>query len=230
MKADQKLALFPGAARTSPAVSPALSSWNFCLAKRVLDIIFSFALLLLTSPLWLLTAAAIKLTSRGPVFFQQVRSGQNGREFQLLKFRSMAFEAGARGPDLTQAGDQRVTRVGRRLRQWKLDELPQLWNVLRGEMTMVGPRPDLPHYLASLPASQSAVVSLRPGVTGAASLEFRSEESVLAQVPAVELKQFYMNELLPRKAALDLEYARQATFFTDLNMIWRTALAVLGRE
>ena len=206
----------------------ALSSWNFCTAKRVLDVVFSVLLLLATSPLWLAAAAAIKLTSPGPVFFRQARSGQNGKEFRLLKFRSMVWEGGVGGPGLTQAGDRRVTRVGRLLRQWKLDELPQLLNVLRGEMSLVGPRPDLPRYMATLPPSHAAVLSLRPGVTGAASLTFRDEESVLGRVPANDLQRFYTAELLPQKAGMDLEYARRASFLSDLGIIFRTAFRVLN--
>lgn len=206
----------------------ALSSWNFCTAKRVLDVVFSVLLLLATSPLWLAAAAAIKLTSPGPVFFRQARSGQSGKEFRLLKFRSMVWKGPAGGPGLTQAGDRRVTRVGRLLRQWKLDELPQLLNVLRGEMSLVGPRPDLPAYMAALPPSQSAVLSLRPGVTGAASLTFRDEESVLGRVPADDLQRFYTAELLPQKAGMDLEYARRASFLSDLGIIFRTAFRVLN--
>ena len=209
---------------------PGLSSWNFCTAKRVLDIIFSVLLLLATFPLWLLAAAAIKLTSAGPVFFRQVRSGQNGKEFRLLKFRSMVWNGAASGPGLTQAGDRRVTWVGRRLRQWKMDELPQLVNVLRGEMSLVGPRPDLVEYMRELSQEQQAILQLRPGITGVSSLKFVNEEKIFSTVPPEELISLYIRELLPRKIQLDLAYAQRASFRSDLKVLMRTLMTIFYRN
>ena len=204
-----------------------LSPWCFCRAKRALDVLCSITLILATLPLMAIVAMLIKSTSPGPALFRQRRLGKNGGRFQLLKFRTMHHGRRALGLGLTRHGDPRVTRVGRLLRKWKLDELPQLFNVLCGEMSLVGPRPDLPKYFQGLRAEQRLVLTLSPGITGAASLRFRNEEMLLAEVTPEQLESFYVNTLLPQKIELELEYARGASMFSDATMLLRTAAALL---
>jgi len=173
-------------------------------------------------------ALSVALTSAGPVLFRQVRSGQGGRPFELLKFRSMTYRQGSGAPGVTRSGDSRITPVGKFLRRFKLDELPQLVHVLRGDMSLVGPRPDLPEFLEALAPEHRALLGLKPGLTGAATLQFRHEEELLARVPPEQLFDHYVSTVLPQKAQLDLAYARRATFSSDLQVLWRTAFALSG--
>lgn len=205
----------------------ALSSWNNSRGKRTFDLVGATLLLLFTAPLFLLLAVLVKMSSPGPVFFRQDRVGKGGQDFMILKFRTMFVDAASRGPGLTANGDTRVTRVGAFLRKWKLDEVPQLTNVIRGDMSLVGPRPDLPDFIAALDADGRRILDLRPGITGAASLRFRHEEVLLATAPPGELKSFYVNEVLPQKVRLDLAYAERATFFSDLFLLVNSARAAL---
>src|SRR2546430_1364095 len=152
--------------------------------------VVAFFGLLIALPPMLVIALFVAAGSRGPILFRQRRNGRNGKPFQILKFRTMYNENA--GPALTRAGDQRITPVGRYLRCLKLDELPQLINVLRGEMSMVGPRPDLPEIWNQASATERQIVALRPGLTGAASLAFHEEERILAQAPAGRLTDFYL--------------------------------------
>jgi len=198
------------------------SAWCQSKGKRVFDAACAFLLIVLTAPLMATVAVLVWATSPGPVLFRQMRLGLQGREFILLKFRTM-YHASS-GPAVTQAGDLRVTRLGRALRAYKFDELPQLLNVLRGDMTMVGPRPDLPQYWAPADNASCAVLSLRPGITGAASLHFRNEEAVLASIPADRVASYYVSVQLPRKAAIDLEYASLASFWSDCRILFKTFL------
>ncbi len=179
-----------------------------------------------TLPLFALIAALIKLTSDGPILFRQSRVGRGGREFELLKFRTMTYTKHKRGPGLTRAGDTRVTRVGRWLRRWKLDELPQLINVLRADMSLVGPRPDLAEFWDELQPTDQHVLSLVPGITGWATLHFRNEEKLLAEIPEERVRQYYLSEILPRKVDLDLHYAAKATFAKDLLILFQTCMAI----
>ncbi len=211
-----------------PSVEPTAfrpSAWCLSRGKRLFDAICGALLLLCLLPPMLVIAIAVKLSSRGPVLFRQLRCGKGGKCFCVLKFRTMSQSVS--GPTLTRAGDARVTGLGRVLRKWKIDEFPQLFNVLRGEMSLVGPRPDVPEYFAEAPHEVQGVLSLRPGVTGWASIHFRNEEGLLAQAPAERLRDFYVSEVLPRKARLDLEYAARSTFLTDCGVLWRTVAAVL---
>ncbi len=191
------------------------------------DIVVSFFLLAAASPVFLLVAAAIRMSSPGPALFRQMRVGKQGRCFQLLKFRSMQV-ADHSGPRITCQNDRRISPVGRILRKWKLDELPQLFNVLRGDMSMVGPRPDLPEFCATLRSGQRHVLELRPGVTGAATLVYRNEERLLAGQDSNQLTYFYVNKVYPEKIRLDLEYARKASFAGDLRILARTAAAIFS--
>jgi lipopolysaccharide/colanic/teichoic acid biosynthesis glycosyltransferase len=204
------------------------SAWCNSKRKRVLDIAFASLALIATAPLMLLITVAIRATSRGPVLFRQWRSGLNGYPFQLLKFRTMRMMAAESGPGITRAGDTRITRVGQWLRKWKLDELPQLINVLLGEMSIVGPRPDLEQYWRQTSDIERQVLATKPGMTGAASLIFRNEEELLAGVPESELVEFYVRDLLPHKARLDSEYAAQASFLSDCRVLLKTVASIFS--
>jgi lipopolysaccharide/colanic/teichoic acid biosynthesis glycosyltransferase len=204
-----------------------VTPWCLSLGKRLFDLVVATLLLAGVSPLMILVAIIIKLTSPGPVLFKQQRLGQNGEPFVLLKFRSMVNGSHKAGPGLTQKGDPRVSPCGRFLRKWKLDELPQLLNVVRGDMSMVGPRPDLAEHFAELPPKERTVLRLRPGVTGMASLKFRNEEELLAGIPVHELKRAYVTHVKPVKIALDMQYAQRATLVSDLGVLIRTATAIL---
>ncbi len=191
--------------------------------KRAFDLFASALGLIILSPIFALIALLIRLTSPGPVFYRARRVGQGGREFTLYKFRSMVADADRRGPGITAAGDPRVTSIGRVLRRTKLDELPQLWNVLRGDMSLVGPRPEDPRYVALYTPEQRRVLDVRPGITSLASIEYRNEEAVLH---GPDWEQRYIHEVMPAKLAIDLRYVQRATLFTDLLIILRTLLAL----
>ena len=195
-------------------------------AKRVYDAAFSALGLVALSPLLAAIAVAIKLADRGPVFFRQQRIGRGGTPFTMWKFRTMVVDAGSSGALLTAKHDTRVTRIGRWLRRTKLDELPQLWNVLRGDMSLVGPRPEVPKYVAMYSAEQRTVLSLQPGITDLATLEFRDEETLLSRAANVE--DFYVRECMPRKIELNLRYAERASLWEDTKIILRTILPGLG--
>jgi len=176
-------------------------------------------------------ALVIKASSRGPFLFRQNRIGKNGEEFPVLKFRTMYSCTGDGSAALiTRSGDCRVTRVGRWLRKWKLDELPQFVNVLRGDMSLVGHRPDMWKYMQTLTGRDRNILDFRPGITSPASLKFRNEEQELARVPAEEMEQFYVSHLLPQKIRTDLDYAEHATLLTDCRILLQTALSVLWRH
>lgn len=191
--------------------------------KRGFDVLASAAGLLILSPLLVGVAAAISLTSPGPIFYKATRVGRGGQEFSLYKFRSMVVDADKRGPGITTSGDPRITRVGRLLRRSKLDELPQLINVLRGDMSLVGPRPEDPRYVALYNPEQREVLKVRPGITSLASVNYRHEEELLS---GQDWEQVYVQEILPLKLALDLEYARNANLWTDCVLIFRTLFAL----
>ena len=195
--------------------------------KRLIDIIGAAVGLLILAPLFVVMAVAIVLDDWGPVFYRATRVGWNGTLFQLYKFRSMRVGADRQGPGITVSGDARVTRVGRLLRRSKLDELPQLINVLRGDMSLVGPRPEDARYVALYSETQRRVLGVRPGITGAASLQFRDEEALL-QGPNWE--QTYCNEVMPAKLSAELEYLSCRSAWSDLGLIIRTIVAVLPKR
>jgi lipopolysaccharide/colanic/teichoic acid biosynthesis glycosyltransferase len=201
--------------------------WPHSYGKRGFDLVISATGVLLLLPVLSVIGLAIAINSGFPVFFRQKRIGKNGREFQLLKFRTMTDAATRTGPGLTCAGDSRITGIGRWLRKHKLDELPQLLNVVKGEMTLVGPRPDLEQFWLQASDEDRRVLELKPGVTGVASLAYCDEERLLAQVPADQLTSFYIQQVLPLKARLDREYAERATFRSDCDLLLQTVFVSL---
>jgi lipopolysaccharide/colanic/teichoic acid biosynthesis glycosyltransferase len=169
-------------------------------------------------------AILVRFASGKPILFRHRRVGKNGTQFMLLKFRTMSNSM--MGANVTRAGDPRVTLIGKILRKWKIDELPQLVNVLRGEMSLVGPRPDVVEYLETLNPAQKKILKLRPGITGAATLCYRNEEQLLSTVEPKNLKSFYCTQVLPEKVRIDLSYAQRASFAGDVAILWRTLFAV----
>jgi FlaA1/EpsC-like NDP-sugar epimerase/lipopolysaccharide/colanic/teichoic acid biosynthesis glycosyltransferase len=193
--------------------------------KRALDVSAALLGLLITSPLWVLVAVAIVAEGGPPVFFQQERMGRGRRAFRILKFRTMVRDAETRGPAVTAAGDRRVTRVGRWLRRTKLDELPQLWMVLRGDMSLVGPRPELPRYWDFYPKELQPVLEVKPGITDLAALYYRHEETLLAR--ASDREAYYREVCLPAKLAMSLAYAQRRSLADDARIILRTVFPQL---
>jgi len=197
------------------------------MAKRLFDIAFAALALLLLCPLLLAIALWVRLDSPGPVFFRQQRVGRGGRLFGIYKFRTMYTGAEAMGPQITVGEDARITRAGAWLRRSKVDELPQFLNVLRGDMSVVGPRPEVPRYVALYPAEvRETVLSVRPGITDLASIEFRDESALLARSPDPE--RTYVEQVLPAKLRHAQQYVRTHTLWLDLRIIAWTVLAVLG--
>lgn len=188
--------------------------------KWTFDVSVASVGIALTFPLWLILAAAIRLTSPGPVFYASDRIGKNGCPFTMYKFRSMHMNADRSGPGITGAADPRVTSIGRALRATKLDELPQLINVVRGDMSLVGPRPEVPEYVADYNARQRQVLEVRPGMTGLTQLVYAREEQLLR---AANVDREYREWLLPRKLELDLIYIANRTFLGDLRLLFATA-------
>lgn len=196
------------------------SAWALSRSRRTLDVVVAALVLTVFALPMAAIAIAVRLTSRGPALFNQRRVGRAGMLFTIYKFRSM-YTAPARSPGigLTYAGDHRITPLGRWLRTLKLDELPQFYNVLRGDMSLVGPRPKLPRYavLHDMP--------YRPGITGAASLIFRNEEALLGNVPAEQISCFYDRHIRPLKARIDTSYMAHASFWSDLRVLGATTLS-----
>jgi lipopolysaccharide/colanic/teichoic acid biosynthesis glycosyltransferase len=194
-----------------------LSPWSRSGVKRLFDCACVLPLLLLLVPVLLAIALAVRLTSPGPAFFLQKRMGRNGRTFTILKFRSMIHVPEKAHNAVTTAASQAFTPIGAFLRRWKLDELPQLLNVLVGDMSLVGPRPKMPEHVAS-------TLPCRPGITGAATIAFAREETILDQMPEEDLEFFYHRVVLPAKRRLDARYMARATFLSDLKLIVNSAL------
>jgi lipopolysaccharide/colanic/teichoic acid biosynthesis glycosyltransferase len=195
--------------------------------KRGFDIVCSFAGLLFLSSMMLLIALAIRLDSPGPVLFRQERVGRGGAIFRIHKFRTMVADTPRRGPPLTAGADDRITRVGRWLRRYKLDELPQMLDVLAGDMSIVGPRPEIPDYVRLYPDHlRVKVLSVPPGMTDPASLFFLNESDILGR--ATDPEQTYLKEILPRKLALAADYVDRRTILLDIRIILRTLMRIVG--
>jgi lipopolysaccharide/colanic/teichoic acid biosynthesis glycosyltransferase len=192
--------------------------------KRGFDVCFAAFGLLILSPLLAAAAASVKLSSRGPVLYKGIRVGINGRQFNMIKFRTMVANAEVIGGSSTPADDPRVTTVGRVLRRTKLDELPQLWNVLVGDMSIVGPRPQVPWAVHRYTPEERLVLTVRPGITDYASLQFANEGEILKG--STDPDRDYMERIHPKKMRLSLDYVRSHSFGTDLAIIARTVGAV----
>lgn len=195
--------------------------------KRAGDWVAAVLLLIIFSPLFLVVSVLIVAGSPGGVFFRQTRTGKDGRQFRIIKFRSMIADAEAIGPHVTAANDFRMTRLGRVLRATKIDELPQLINVLAGDMSLVGPRPQVPKYVALFPSElREEILSVPPGITGPTAIRFRHEEQILDNRP--DREEFYVDVLLPMKCSLDVQYVRTRGLLTDLHSLLAT-LALFTR-
>lgn len=191
---------------------------------RWLELLLSAMALALSIPLLLLASLAIALTSRGPVIFRQQRVGRNGEVFVLYKLRTMSMVH--YGPEITASGDERVTWVGRILRRTKVDELPELWNVLEGNMSLVGPRPEVPRYVDLEDEMWGVVLKSRPGITDPVTLRLRNEEALLAEVK-VDYEQFYTESLQPFKLRGYVDYLHNRSWWTDIKVICRTVLVIV---
>lgn len=194
--------------------------------KRAMDIAVSLVLLILLSPVFLVLAIAIKIDSKGPVFFRQLRVTQYNRPFRIFKFRTMVSNAERLGSQVTVQNDSRVTRVGAKIRRVRLDEIPQLLNVLAGDMSMVGTRPEVPRYVDRYTPEMTATLLLPAGVTSPASIAFKDEDELLRG--AADVDEVYVGEVLPKKMKYNLEYLTQFTFPHDIGLLFRTMKEVLS--
>ena len=192
--------------------------------RRALDVLVAGTALLVLAPLLAAVAIAVRLGSPGPALFRQTRVGRGGAPFTLFKFRTMWRDAA--GPSVTGAADARVTPIGAWLRRWKIDELPQLLNVVRGDMTLIGPRPEVPRYLDALGARGRDYAAVRPGLADAATLVYYDEAALLAG--AADPERHYVEVILPDKVRLSVDYARRRTALTDVRLVWTLARRILG--
>jgi len=193
--------------------------------RRVLDVLVASLGLLVTSPVLLAAAVAVRLDSPGPAIFRQQRVGLDGSYFDILKFRTMRQDAENHGGQLTIGSDPRVTKVGEFLRAWKIDELPQLINVVRGEMALVGPRPEVPRYVDLYTPEQRLVLRARPGITDPASIQFRSESEFMARQDDPE--RYYREVLMPLKLQINLDYLARRSLVSDFGILVATAKAIV---
>jgi lipopolysaccharide/colanic/teichoic acid biosynthesis glycosyltransferase len=196
--------------------------------KRLLDIVLSSFLLVILSPVFLILAIAIKIDSRGPVFYRQVRVTRYGKEFKIFKFRSMVNNADKKGSLVTVGGDSRITRMGRLIRKCRLDEISQLLNVLAGHMSLVGTRPEVPKYVAAYTPEMMATLLLRAGITSMASILYKDEDRLLEG--AEDVDNVYVQQVLPGKMKYNLESLMQFSLLSDIKTMFRTVGAVLKRN
>ena len=196
--------------------------------KRTLDIVASALAIMILSPLLILVAVAVKATSPGPIFFRQRRVGKSFRPFDIFKFRTMVKDAQKKGAAITFGEDPRITRFGRFLRKTKIDEIPQLFNVLKGEMSLVGPRPEVPRYVEMFRDDYAIILQVRPGITDLASLKYRDEAAVLGQAENPEEE--YVKHVLPEKIRFAKEYVNKAALLLDLKIIFQTILKLISHK
>jgi|SRR5690554_2366019 len=194
--------------------------------KRLFDILSAFCVLILCLPVFLIVALAISLNSKGGIFYKQERIGKNGKVFKLYKFRSMYTGSDKKGLITIGEKDDRTTAVGRFLRKYKLDELPQLINILRNEMSVVGPRPEVQKYVTLYTKAQQKVLSVKPGLTDLASLAYLNENEILGK--AKDPNKVYIEEIMPKKLDLNLEYIEKQNFWFDLKIIFKTIGKILS--
>ncbi len=195
------------------------------MAKRVFDIVFSLLGLAILGLPMLVIAAVVRLTDPGPALYRQVRAGKAGLEFGILKFRTMVVDADKLGAQITVGRDPRITPVGRLLRRTKLDELPQLLNVLAGSMSFVGPRPEVPKYVALYDDEQRKVLSVKPGITDLASIKYHRESEILSRA-GDDWEKVYLEQVMPDKLRLNLEYVRRRSLLLDIRLIIQTLLRI----
>jgi len=207
-----------------------VSPWCDSGCKRRLDVVGAIFLLIPLLPFMLLISLAVKCTSRGPVLFRQRRTGKDRKEFFILKFRTMICERRQQGSVFTRPADPRITPLGRFLRKWKIDEFPQLFNILRGDMSFVGPRPLVTPTWQEPCIQEEAgtVLSVRPGITSDATLNFRNEEAILAEHPFEHQEEMYLKAIMPLKLEMEIEYLDKASFASDRRIILQTVLRVLS--
>ena len=196
------------------------------MTKRIFDLSVSVILLVLFSPFYLLIALLIKLDSFGPVHYKALRVGKNGRLFKLFKFRTMKVNSSSSGPAITQKTDPRITRVGKILREIKVDEIPQLWNVIRGDMSLVGPRPEDPRYVEKYDEEQRKVLLVKPGLSSPASIEYRHEEKLLS-TQVDNLEEYYVHQVMPKKLKIDLDYVENQSLIRDVAICFKTAYTII---
>ncbi len=196
------------------------------MVKRLMDFLFSFFGLLVLTPVLLIVAALVKKEDGGPVLYSGTRVGQDGQEFRMHKFRTMVLNADKIGGSSSADDDPRITRIGKKLRKYKLDELPQLFNVLKGEMSFVGPRPEVPYYVNMFTEQEKQILSVRPGITDWASLWNSDEGAILAGSPDPE--KTYQEKIRPEKIKLQLKYVHEHSLFTDFTIIIQTLLKIIG--
>ena len=200
--------------------------WLALRIKRSSDILFSLLAFLIIWPLILVVAVAIKISSPGPVFYRGIRTGLHGKPFRILKFRTMVANAESLGGPTTGTNDPRVTRIGAFLRRTKLDELPQFWNVLTGEMSLVGPRPEVLEYTATYEGEERCILSMRPGITDFASIEFADLDDLVGDS---DPDRYFREQIMPRKTALRMKYVKEWSLLTDFRLLWLTFFRVIKR-
>jgi len=192
--------------------------------KRIFDFLASLLGLIILSPFFLVIAGLIKLYDKGPVFFKQKRIGKNFKPFYIYKFRTMVVNADKIGSLVTKEDDPRITRLGKFLRKFKIDELPQLFNVIKGDMSIVGPRPEVEKYVLSFKDDFKEILKIRPGITDYATLRFRNEEEILKEYDDIE--EGYIKEVLPEKIRLYMQYINDMSFLTDIKLILYTLIRI----
>ena len=192
------------------------------IVKRIFDFFAALIGIIILSPIFIIVSIAIKLDSPGNIMFLQKRVGKCGKEFDIFKFRTMVTNAERLGKQITVGKDNRITKVGAFLRKYKIDELPQLFNVLKGDMSLVGPRPEVPKYVALYNEEQKKVLSVRPGITDLASLKYSDENDILGKVENPE--EYYINVIMKYKLSLNLEYIEKSNLFFDISLVIKTIL------
>lgn len=197
------------------------------MSKRIVELFLSIIGLIILSPLFLIVAISIKLDSKGPIFFRQKRVGYKGKNFLLYKFRSMAKNTNERVENLTIKNDPRITKVGRLLRKYKIDEFPQLINILKNEMSFIGPRPELPKYVELFRKDYEYILKVKPGITDFASITFRDESELMKNGKNAE--NIYLNEILPQKIRLNKKYIKNRSSFLDLKLFFLTLIKLTKR-
>lgn len=196
--------------------------------KRIFDVFLSIFGLLVLSPIFFIIAIQIKIKDKGPVFYRGLRVGQYGRLFNIFKFRTMIINAEKIGGPSTPDDDPRITKIGKSIRKYKFDELPQLINILRGEMSLVGPRPEVKHYIDMFTEEEKAILSVKPGITDWASLRNPDEGAILEG--SLDPEKTYMEKIRPEKIRLQLKYVREHSFLTDLKILFLTLKTIILRK